>query len=262
MILGISGNFKGHLQQTSNTDKKNGLPGCIFPIYARSQKNKNYSTYPINKEYLLIEPDKNYQIEPEICITLSVSYENSKIKELKATHYTLFNDFSIRDENVKKISAKKNWGNSCKGMADKKIPIISFDRNSEFNKLRIASYIIRDENFYEYTEDCSVQEYTYNYDELLAWIRNTINSQLENEIKDNILSIIEENNYPQEIDIAIGATRYTPYGKSNFSKENDTVIIVLYSEGEHSKFDIKKMIYNQDLDHENLVFIRQKISVG
>ena len=258
MILGISGNFKGHLGQVNNEDNGIDLPKCIFPIYVKGM-NSYLSIYPVSEEYLRITEDYDYQIEPEISLFLNVEYRDGKVNNIVVTHYTLFNDCSIRNRNIKKISKKKNWGYCSKGAYSKPISLCAYSENSELERLRIVSFIKRENNIHQYNEDCSIKEYTLQYNKLLSWIKNTINNQEETEEKDNLINLLKTCEYPKNIQVAIGATRYTDFGKNNFLKPGDEVIILLYEEGKYNEKHIEKIVTNCYLDKEDIVTIYQKV---
>ncbi|ASA54488.1 DUF5718 family protein [Vibrio gazogenes] len=260
MIFGISGNFKGHLGQVNKGNNNIDIPGCIFPIYAKGMDGY-LSVYPVSEDYLRITNDYNYQIEPEISLFFDVQYKDGKVVNLSATHYTLFNDCSIRSNDIKKISLKKNWGTCSKGAYLKPIPLCSYAEDSELENLRIVSFVKRNNVLHQYNEDCSTKEYTFKYDTLLSWIKDTINSQEETEVKDDLINILESCDFPETIQIAIGATRYTDFGKDNFLKNGDEVFILLYKDGQYDKEEIEKIVNNYDLDKENIVNIYQKVII-
>lgn len=258
MILGISGNFKGHLDPLNQEDNDVDIPRCMFPIYAKGIGGY-LSVYPVSKEYLRITNSYNYQIEPEISLFLDVKYENGKVFSLNATHYTLFNDCSIRNDNIKRIALKKNWGKCSKGAYLKAIPLLSYSEGSALEKLRIVSFLKRDNVLHQYTEDCAITEYTFKYEKLLSWIKETINNQEETEVKDNLINMLRTCHFPESIQVAIGATRYTDYGKENFLKHGDEVFILLYENDKYDKEKIEQIIVDDRLGMVDIVNICQKV---
>lgn len=260
MILGISGNFKGHLGQVHGNDTGIDEPKCIFPIFCNGAQSP-LNIYPVSDKYLQITDEYNYQIEPEIALFLDVEYKEGVISTIDVTHYTLFNDCSIRSGNISKISEKKNWGQYSKGAHLKPIPIHSYDKSSGLDRLRIVSYIKRDNVFHQYNEDCSVREYTFQYDDLLSWITTTINNQKESDTHDNILGLIKNSQFPKQIQIAIGATRYTEFGSKNFLKSGDEVIIAMYDENQHKPQDVHDIITKNDISNHDIVCLCQQVFI-
>ena len=137
--FGIAGNFTGHLEQAGElkdflkvkTAEENA-PKAIFPTYiSNASESKTIpqflGIFPFDDEKIIFPSDeKNIQLEPECAVVFNVRYENKQIIELIPESFTASNDCSIRKEGAKKISLKKNWGKSSKGVSNNFIKIDKF----------------------------------------------------------------------------------------------------------------------------------------
>ena len=68
-----------------------------------------------SKKIIFPKNEENLQIEPECAIVCNVTWNNDKIENIHPIAFAASNDCSIRKDGAKKISQKKNWGNSTKG---------------------------------------------------------------------------------------------------------------------------------------------------
>ena len=93
-----------------------------------------------------------------------------------------------------KISLKKNWGKSTKGLSSNLIAINSFKEKGILDSYRIASFLVRDSNVFDYGEDSQIKGYSYFYRKLIDWCIEKINTQNDTGPQENILSCRE---YPE-----------------------------------------------------------------
>ncbi len=246
LCLGVAGNFANHLEQAGESKDfinvevaEESAPKGIFPFFIPNS-NSFLGEYPIGIDKLTLpEYEANAQVEPEVGILFSVEYDtNKKVKELIAQKFTAFNDTTIRKEGAKKISEKKSWSRYSKGIASDWIDIDSFSSGGVMDSYFIKSFVVRDGIKYPYGEDAPLLGYSYFYEKLTTWLVDKLNNQKDFGPLEDIYKIIEECNYPKEIFITIGATEYADFGKNNYLKENDEVLVELYCSKNEGK-DIK-----------------------
>ncbi len=267
MILGVAGNFAGHLQQAGEADDFSAYsdedinkPQALFPIYVPSINHPYLSTYPLSHNATRLPDDiLNLQIEPEVVLACDVTYVDNKVSSLTPSHFGAFNDCSIRRPNAKKISEKKNWGLDSKGISDRLIPITNLEPGSDIDCYRIASFHKRDGKLFAYGEDCAVNEYTYFYSKLLDWVTHQINEQVDIGPMENIYDLLMESGFPSKILIAIGATRYTEYGEKNFLERGDVSIVTVYNGSLYNSNEIFNMANNEEFEVTDLSCVVQKV---
>ncbi len=263
--LGIAGNFALHLKQAGELEDFKDIitadeaaPKGIFPFYIPN--NSTFlGTYPLSNDTIAL-PDAvvNVQAEPEVGLTCKIVYEDGKIASIIPTHFAAYNDTSLR-KNAPKISLKKNWGASSKGISSKLIEIESFKEGSNIDNYRICSFLRRDENVFRYGEDVALTGYSYFHETLLNWIKNQINSQKDFGPLQDVLTLIKEASYPSEMLISIGATRYTEYGEHTFLQNGDEVIVALYDNNLYCQNPIFSKIVAGDYESEGMSVLAQKV---
>ena len=280
--FGVAGNFTGHLEQAGEAGdfanvitKEQNAPKAIFPTYIPLQNaiaNKNkidgipsyLKVFPFDSQKIVFpQGQQNLQVESECAIICDAVWESTdngkKLKELKPIAFGASNDCSIRKEGAKKISEKKNWGSSSKGLSENLIPIESFDSSSKINDYRIASYLLRNGKLIEYGENSAVRDYSYMYAKLLDWMVEKFNCQRCEGPAENIGEYLAVAGYPSQIMVSIGATRYTDFGEHNYLANGDDALIILYNEKHYSKEQIEKMLLAGDLCNDEISFLKQKI---
>ena len=261
--FGVAGNFTGHLEQAGEavdfTNVKTAeakAPKAVFPTFipnAATVTPEFLGIFPFDsKKIIFPEGEKKLQIEPECAIVCDVTWNEGKVVALKPTVFGASNDCSIRKEGAKKISQKKNWGVSSKGFSDNNIAIDSFDDKGILNKYRIASFLVREGVVHPYGEDSAVRDYSYIYGQLIDWLIEKFNNQQNEGPAEMINDYLKEANYPSQVMVSIGATRYTDYGEHNFLQNGDKAVVVVYPEDKYSKEDIIKgveenSIYDKDV---------------
>lgn len=273
--FGVAGNFTGHLEQAGEArdfvnvkTKDSTAPKGIFPTYLPGNKESK-----IIPDYLKHNPfdsskiifpneDEKLQIECECVIACKLEWENRQIINIKPIAFASSNDCSIRKDGAKKISEKKNWGNASKGYSDNFIEIHSFDENSLINDYKIACYLRRGNELFEYGENSFVKDYSYIYSQLIEWLKEKFNFQKDEGPLENLSAYLQELNQPETIMVSIGATRYTKWGTENFLKDNDESIVIVYPDSKYSQDEIRSLIENKDYSAKDISFLVQSISIG
>ncbi|HHP0488566.1 TPA: DUF5718 family protein [Vibrio harveyi] len=267
MILGIAGNFAGHLQQAGEADDfalygdvNANKPQALFPIYVPFIEHPYLSTYPISTDTTKLPNDiLNLQIEPELALICDVSYEGGQVLQLTPTHFGAFNDCSIRRPDANKISEKKNWGAASKGLASQLIELERLTPDSDIGRFRIASFHKRGEQVFAYGEDYAVNEYSYFYADLLDWIRDQMNHQVDRGPMENIHALLKQANLPSQLVVAVGATRYTEYGEQNFLERGDESVVVVYDSHLYQPKDVLGMVQKSQYEATGFSYVSQRV---
>lgn len=275
--FGVAGNFTGHLEQAGeakdfanvhSVDKNE--PKALFPTYLPSSQNKNddktfpdfLTVFPFDDAKIIFpENEQKIQLEPECGIIFTVEWKNGKAEKITPICFGASNDCSIRKEGAKKISMKKNWGESSKGLSKNLISLDSFSRKSLIADYRIASFLQRGDEIFDYGEDSAVNDYNYCYEKLSEWIIKKLNFQVDEGPAENINSYMAVCDYPEKIFVSIGATRYTKWGETNFLHEGDFAIVVLYPNTKYKNNEIKEMLKAKNYKNKDISFLVQKIVV-
>lgn len=268
--FGVAGNFTGHLEQAGEavdfTNVKTAeakAPKAVFPTFipnASTVTPEFLGIFPFDdKKIIFPEGEKKLQIEPECAIVCDVIWKDGKVASLKPTVFGASNDCSIRKEGAKKISQKKNWGISSKGFSSNSIAIDSFDEHGILNRYRIASFLVREGVVHPYGEDSAVRDYSYIYGQLIDWLIEKFNNQQNEGPAEKICDYLKEANYPNQVMVSIGATRYTDYGEHNFLQNGDKSVVVVYPEDKYSKDDIIKKVEENSIDDSSVSVLCQTV---
>lgn len=167
--FGVAGNFTGHLEQvgeakdfTNIKTKEENAPKAIFPTYIPSKNiliPEFLKTFPFDGEKIIFpKNEENLQIEPECAIICDVIWNNDKVEKIIPIAFGASNDCSIRKDGAKKISQKKNWGSSSKGLAKNLIQIDEFSENGIINDYKIACFLIRGDKIFQYGETSFIKD--------------------------------------------------------------------------------------------------------
>ena len=268
--LGVAGNFALHLAQAGELeDFKNiitadeAAPKGIFPFYLPlhvKEAKEILSTYPLSSTTIkLPKQHVNIQAEPEVALICDFEYEDGSLKKITPTHFSAYNDCSIRVAGASKISDKKNWGDASKGISQTLLEIDNFSDGSIMDSYSICSYLKRDGEIHAYGEDVELLGYSYFYEKLLDWLTCQINTQRDFGPLEDVSSYIATCSYPKKAIISIGATRYTPYGESTFLKSGDTLYVILYDKNYMSKEDVLESIKDESFDAKHISVLRQEV---
>ncbi len=270
--FGVAGNFTGHLEQAGEAfDFKNvrtleeNAPKALFPTYIPNisgigETPAFLGVFPFDSEKIIFpENEQKIQIEPECAVIFNAKWLEGKIMELVPVCFGASNDVSIRKAGAKKISVKKNWGNSSKGLSKNLISLDSFDEKSVLSGYRIASFMVRGGNVFEYGENSAVRDYSYIYRKLEDWLIEKFNGQKDEGPAENINSYLKEAGFPEKIMVSIGATRYTDFGEQNFLLKGDKSVVVLYPEEKYSPEDIKNLVKKNDFSDSRISALVQEV---
>lgn len=265
--LGVAGNFALHLEQAGEsadfahviTDDPNGPKG-MFPFYLPNRSDF-LGTFPLSSDTLTLPPQKcNVQIEPEVALICDITYdEQGLVTAITPKFFGAYNDCSLRIEGAAKISHKKNWGAHSKGLSQTLIPIDTFEKGGVMDHYRIASFLRRDGALMRYGEDVELLGYSYFYGKLLEWMRQQINTQTNIGPLEPIGDYLKESGSPTQAIISIGATRYTPFGETNFLREGDEIIVVVYDNNLYCMNPILMMTNSGKLNVEGVSALVQKV---
>ena len=271
--LGIAGNFALHLAQAGELEEfkdviteDGAAPKGMFPFYL-PKKIKNVkeilNTYPLSSDTIkLPKEDVNVQAEPEVALVCELEYSNGKISEVIPKYFGAYNDCSIRVAGASKISDKKNWGESSKGISQTLFSIDKFEDGGIMDNFSICSFLKRDNELHAYGENVELKGYSYFYSKLTDWIKNQINTQKDFGPLEPISEYISACENPKDAIISIGATRYSEYGEKTFLKSGDEVIIVVYDTSKISNEDLIKSIKNSSYDDKIMSVLAQKVING
>lgn len=265
--FGIAGNFAGHLEQAGEAKdfqsvavKEASQPKAIFPFYIPGGHSGFLSEFPISHDTLFVpEQGGNIQIEPEVAIYCKVNYDGKQVKQLVPLKFGAYNDCSIRRPNAKKISEKKNWGASSKGLSETLIDIDQLAAGGVMDHYRIACYLKRDGEYIAYGEDSAVKSYSYFYQQLLDWLVDRMNHQVDQGPMENIAEHLAAANYPEYALISVGATRYTEFGETHFLQAGDQSIVVVYDETVYAPDAIVSMLKSGELPSEHISILIQDV---
>ena len=272
--LGVAGNFAGHLEQAGEANDFKDLviedaaaPKGIFPFYVprlgadETEQAHFLHVCPISSERIRLgSQEEKHQIEPEVSILCDLVYENGRVVRVVPREAMAHNDCSIRREGAKKISEKKNWGPETKGTASQSIPIDRFEKGGVLDGYRIASYLLRDGTLTEYGVDSSVASYSYMYSQLLDWLVDKLNHQVDEGPLENISEWLEVAGQPSQALISIGATRYTEFGETTFLSRGDQVIVAVYDRDRFDSAAIERFARNTEaIPAEGISLLRQAV---
>ncbi len=265
--LGVAGNFALHLEQAGEsadfkdvlTEDPNGPKG-MFPFYVPGHEGQ-LGMYPISSDTILLPNEEcNVQPEPEVALVCDLMYdEEGKVTQIIPKCFGAYNDCSLRKEGAAKISHKKNWGDSSKGLSETLIPIDTFEKGGVMDTYRIASFLRREGNLFRYGEDVELLGYSYFYGKLLDWMKNQINMQADFGPLEPINEYLKTAGLPRQAIISIGATRYTHFGETNFLQEGDEVIVVVYNNAFYCTNPILLMANRNAFESEGISALVQKV---
>jgi len=85
---------------------------------------------------------------------------------------------------------------------------------------------------------------SYFHGELISWIIDKINAQVDTGPLECLSKLLAECRYPSQAIITIGATRYTKHGETTYLNSKDEIYVVLYPSQRYSHDDIIDMVSN------------------
>ncbi len=236
LILGVAGNFAGHLEQAGEARDFAGLasaanrPQGMFPIYVPGWDHR-LGVWPCSSDKLVLPAEEvNVQPEPEIVVRCRVSYDDDeprRVRQLKPYGFAAADDTSLRRP-ASKIHEKKNWGPHSKGLSSQWIAIDDFGPQGVMRHFRLASFLLRGGQTHLYGEDSALSDYTTKDQELVDWMVDCLRHQIEEGPLDDLSAMVARASFPDQAFVFVGSTRYTPFGESTFVQVDDEVVIVAY----------------------------------
>jgi len=268
--FGVAGNFAHHLEQAGEASdfvdvitQEQDAPKGIFPFYLPNSKTF-LGTYPISHSKLTYpKGNENLQMEPEVALVCKIKYKNNIVVDLSISHFTAYNDATIRKDTARKISEKKSWANNSKGISENLIPIDKFDDGGIMDSYYIVSFVKRENKFHMYGENSPLLSYSYFYKKLKLWIIKKLNEQKDFDPLEDLSVQLKECGYPQDMIISIGSTRYTDFGENNYLKINDECFVVVYNKKHYSLSEVEDLIIRGNtLHNNNISMLHQKVVSG
>lgn len=233
--FGIAGNFAGHLEQAGEVRDFATLvrvgagPKGMFPFHLPIAGHA-LCVNPLSSTHLRLPAEGGQvQMEPETALLCALSYGSDGQISVVVHAFAAFDDASIRREGAIKISHKKNWGPSSKGIAPKWIPLpTGVSAGSALDSYRIASFLERDGVWHAYGIDSPVRGYSLYGDPLVAWIANTLSTQKDEGPLEDLPALLRQAECPRYAVVTIGSTRYTEFGERTFVRPGDRTAVAVY----------------------------------
>ena len=251
--FGVAGNFANHLGEAGEADefakvstKEKDAPKGLFPFYIPNHESF-LGEFPICHDKIKHNDMEHLQVEAEVGLICDFEYENKKLIDIKPRYFSAFNDCSNRIQDGNKLSTKKNWGESSKGISSDFIEIDNFEENGVLNKFHIASFVRRDGILKDYGTVSAVNSYSYFFNQLKTWMIEKFNSQEDCGPLEELNPLIQNINDAKGMFIAAGATAYTEFGKHNFLQKGDEIFIYVYNAHFHSFEDIMQDMAGNDV---------------
>lgn len=261
--FGIAGNFAQHLEQAGEASdfaglvRKEGAPKGIFPFYVPGDSSF-LGRYPLDNERLKIPKNSQVQAEPEIALRLSLKYDENGICDILPLSFMSFNDASIRGVKEPKISHKKNFSSSSRG-AGNEIAIDKFSSGGICDDFSLASFLRSGGEFLAYGECARLLDYGYFYAELLEWAKITLNSQKDEAVLEHLAAFFASK--PEQILLALGATRYEPNMENRYFKAGDEVYIIAFNHKKFSLDEISELAKDDKISpSDDISVLKQKIT--
>ncbi len=226
-------NKPGEAVDFVNVASEGAAPKGIFPWYAPGS-DTFLGEFPLSNDAILLpgqsEGPLNLQIEPEVCLACRVVWQGDTVVTLQPFALGAFNDCSIRRPGAPKISHKKNWGPSSKGVSGSFFDIGDLTPDGPTATLRLVCFLHADGEEHEYGVDSPLIGYSYYGEVLLDWIVERLANQKgspDTPLED-VGALMVASGHPEHALIGIGATRYTPLGETTFLKAGDDAVVRVY----------------------------------
>lgn len=276
--LGVAGNFAGHLEQAgeasdfAGVDAADGAPKGVFPWSVRGARGA-LGESPLSDQEIRLpsDPSATCQIEPELALWCRLTYApDGLVTAVEPTHFGAFNDCSWRERpGATKISHKKHWGPASQGFAAGQVLALEagdgghpLAKSGTLDRFRLASFLVRAGETHAYGEDAPVAGYGYFHQRLLDWLVDKLNHQEDAGPMENIAALLETAGRPGRALVAIGATRYLPFGEETFLRENDEAVVVAYDGEVHAPADVAAAIAGGADRLDSASVLRQRVLRG
>lgn len=251
--FGVAGNFAGHLEQAGeaadfvSVESDGVAPKGIFPWYAPGS-DTFLGEFPLSHDAIVLpESDEplNLQIEPEVGLACRVVWDGDIVVTLQPFALGAFNDCSIRRPNAPKISHKKNWGSTSKGVAHEFFDISDLTPDGPTATLRLVCFLKEASGEQqEYGVDSPLLGYSYYGEVLLDWIVERLANQkgAEGTPLEDVGALMVASGHPENVLIGIGATRYTALGESTYLQAGDEAIVRVYDTASGAASELRQKV--------------------
>jgi hypothetical protein len=251
--FGVAGNFANHLGEAGEADEfaviqteEKDAPKGLFPFYIPNN-DTFLGTFPVCTDVINHNDIKELQVEAEVALLCDFEFKDGKLLDIIPKYFGAFNDCSNRIQDGNKLSTKKNWGQSSKGISPDFIEIDNFEEGGILSKFHIASFIRRDGILKDYGTTSAVKSYSYFFKQLKDWMIDKFNSQEDMGPLEELNPFIKDLDKHKGLLIAAGATAYTEFGKHNFLEKGDEIFVYVYNAHFHSFEDIFQDMSGMDL---------------
>jgi hypothetical protein len=260
--FGVAGNFAGHLEQAGEASDftkvvtEGYAPKGIFPWYAPG-RDDFLGEFPLSSDSIKLptvtgdsdsgdfQGPLNLQIEPEVGVACRVVWNGDTVARLEPFALGAFNDCSIRRPGAPKISHKKNWGPSSKGVAPQFFEISDLTPDGPTATMRLVCYLREDGGQqHAYGVDSPLVGYSYYGEVLLDWIVERLANQKGSDDTplEDVGAMMVASGHPENVLIGIGATRYTPLGESTYLKPGDEAIVRVYDSASSEASELRQIV--------------------
>ncbi len=274
--LGVAGNFAGHLEQAGeaadfvDVKAQANRPKGVFPFYlpgASTDVPTRLQVYPTSVQTITPPPSDqaNLQIEPEVGLWCELHYSPDRgVLKVVPLGFGAFNDCSWRNPAANKISEKKNWGANSQGFASDQLFVLDdFTEQGMLSQVRLASFLRRDGVLHPYGEDAPVAGYGTLYADLLDWLVERLQQQGDGGPLEDVGAMLEAAGCPDHAVVAIGATRYLPFGETTFLKPGDEAVVAVYDPREADAAALRAALSDPAWTGAPWVsLLRQQVSAG
>lgn len=205
--LGVAGNFTGHLEQAGEASDFKDL-AIVDP---RAPKGVFPFYIPGDGSHFL----HHYPIS-STKIRLGLANENHQIEP----EVSLLCDLRYENRCVVDITPREAMAhNDCS---------------------------IRNNELHPYGIDSAVSSYSYMYDELIAWLIDRLNHQIDEGPLEDISQWLNDAGHPSQALISIGATRHTDFGETTFLDPGDWSVVAVYDGHQWDEDAIREIARSRD----------------
>jgi hypothetical protein len=178
-------------------------------------------------------------------LACDVRWDGDTVVSLQPFALGAFNDCSIRRPGAPKISVKKNWGPSSKGVAARFFDIGDLTPDGPTATLRLVCHLrTAAGEEHEYGVDSPLLGYSYYGEVLLDWIVERLANQkgsADTPLED-VGALMVASGRPSRVLIGIGATRYTELGESTFLSPGDQAIVRVYDTASDAYSELRQTV--------------------
>ena len=242
--FGVAGNFANHLDEAGEGDEfaqvaaAKDAPKGLFPFYIPGH-DSFLGEFPICDDIINHAELEHLQVEAELGMICDFEYKDGKMIDIIPRYFTAFNDTSDRIQNGNKLSTKKNWGKSTKGISNEFIEIDNFTKDGILNNYHISSFVRRNGIVHDYGTTSAVNSYSYFFEQLRTWMVDKFNTQEDCGPLEELSPFLKDIEKSKGLLIAAGATAYAEFGKKHFLEKGDEIFIYIYNAHVHSFNDIE-----------------------